>query len=138
MAGSDQDIRNKILERFSSIFADGPPPPEDRFDEIPTPSKRGGDTSWHLLAIAYVEDKEAAGVSRRQACNQFEDILKTKLNHRVGDYVVLDAVNSHHGRPFRNTASRNFAAAVLNNDIEHAVEWFKHLTSSERIRWGFE
>jgi hypothetical protein len=138
MTDSDQDISNKILERFSPIFADGPPPPEDRIDEVPTPRKRDGDKSWHLLAVAYVEDKETAGVSRRQACKDFEDFMKAEHNYHVDRDIVLDAVNSHHGRPFRNTASRNFAAAVLNNDIESAIKWFKHLTSSQRVRWGFE
>ena len=138
MTDSDQIIRDKILERFRSIFADGPPPPEDYIDEVPEPKKRSGDKSWHLLAITYVEDKEAVGISRRQACKDFEDIMRMEHNHQVGENVVLDAVNSHHGRPFRNTASRNFAAAVLNNDIEGAIKWFKHLTSSQRVRWGFE
>jgi hypothetical protein len=138
MASSDKEIRDKILKRFVSIFETGPPSTEDRIDEIKDPRGRKRDKVWHQLAIAYSKDKESIGISRRQACREFHEILISKHNHHVTYGTVLEVVNSYHGRPFRSVASRNFAAAVLNNELEGAIEWFKHLTSTQRKRWGFE
>jgi hypothetical protein len=43
-----------------------------------------------------------------------------------------------YGRPYKGVANKKFVFAVLQNDLDAAVHWFKHLNTQERIRWGFK
>ncbi len=132
---SDEDIGKRILARFPRVFELGP---QDEIEEEFVETRGRKTTFWHPLAITYAEEREAAGISRNKACREFRRLLKDNHNLHVALGTVIDVVRSHHGRPFRSVAGKRFTTAVLDNDLDAAIDWFKHLSPKERKRWGFE
>lgn len=132
---TDEEIGKWILERFSDFFKLGP---QDELKEEFVETRGRKPVFWHPLAITYVRKREAAGVSRNQACREFRRILKNKHNYNVTLGTVLDAVRSHYGRPYRSVAREKFATAILDNDLDATIKWSKRLSPKERRRWGFE
>ena len=132
---SDEEIGKRILARFPRAFSLGP---QDKLKEkfVETRGKHSG--FWHPLAIAYVEEREADEISINQACREFLQILEDKYNYHVTLGTVSDVIRSKRGRPFRYISGKQFLTAVLDNDLDAAIKWFKHLSPKERKRWGFE
>lgn len=132
---TDEEIRELILKRFPRAFELGP-----AGDEIIEHEETRGRRSsfWHSLAVEYVKGREADGISRNEACREFQKRLANEFSYNVADETVMDAVRSNYGRPYRNIANKKFVFAVLQNDLDQAVHWFKHLSPKERRRWGFE
>ncbi len=131
----DDEIRELILKRFPRTFKLGP-----AGDEIIEHEETRGRRSafWHQLAIEDVKSREADGISRNEACKKFQQRLAAEFGHHVSPKTVRDVVRSRYGRPYKNIANKKFVFAVLQNDLDHAVHWFNHLSPKERIRWGFE
>ncbi len=132
---TDEEIGKRILEQFPRAFELGP---QDKLKEefVETRGKHSG--FWHPLAITHAKDREAAGATRTKACEEIQQILEDKYNYHIEIGTVLEVVNSAHGRPFRYVAGKQFVTAILDNDLDAAVKWFKHLSPKERRRWGFE
>jgi len=85
-----------------------------------------------------VKEREAAGASRKKACREFRRILKNNHNYNISLITVLDVVRSHYTRPYRSVAGKKFATAILDNDLDSAIKWFKRLSPKDKNRWGFE
>jgi len=132
---TDEEIGKRILARFQRAFDLGP---QDKLKEEFVETRGRKPVLWHPLVITYVNEREAAGVSRNKACREFRRILKDKHNYNVTLGTVLDAVRSHYGRPYRSVAGRKFATAVLDNDLDGSIKWFKRLSLKDQKRWGFE
>ena len=132
---SDEEIGKRILERFPRAFTLGP---QDKLKEEFVETRGRKTTLWHALAITHAKEREAAGATRTKACEEFQKILAEKHNYHIDIGSVLEVVNSKHGRPFRYVAGKKFEAAILDNDLDEAIKWFKHLSPKERKRWGFE
>ena len=132
---TDEEIRELILRRFPRAFKLGP-----AGDEIVEHDETRGRSSsfWHSPAVEYVKGREADGISRNEACREFQKRLANEFSYYVADETVMDAVRSNYGRPYRNIANKKFVFAVLQNDMDQIVHWFRHLSPKERRRWGFE
>jgi hypothetical protein len=132
---SDEEIRQIILKRFPRTFELGP-----AGDEIVEHEETRGRKSafWHQLAIEYVKTHESDFTSRNEVCKRFQKRLAAEFGHNVSPKTVRDVVRSHYGRPYKNIANKKFVFAVLQNDLDQAVYWFRHLSPKERKRWGFE
>ena len=132
---SDEEIGKRILARFPRTFALGP-----ANDEIIEHHETRGRNSgfWHPLAIEYVKFREAEGVTRNEACREFQQRLATEFSYNVTNKTVMDVVRSKYGRPYRGIATKKFVFAVLQNNLDQAVYWFRHLSPKERKRRGFE
>jgi len=67
--------------------------------------------------------------------------VRRKLNR--GRYVVvavetvMDVVRRY-SRLLTAEAEQQFAEAILDNDIDAAVRWYKHLTRTQRTKWGLD
>ena len=131
----DEEIRELILKRFPRAFQLGP-----AGDEIIEHEETRGRRSsfWHSLAVEHVKSREADGISRNEACREFQRRLASEFNYYVADETVMDVVRSNYGRPYRAIANKKFVVAVLQNDMDQIVHWFKRLSPKERRRWGFE
>ena len=132
---SDNEIRQIILKRFPRTFELGPAGDEI----IEHEETRGRNPAfWHPLAVEHAKFREAEGINRNEACREFQKRLANEFNINVADETVMDVVRSNYGRPYRGKANKKFVHAVLQNDLDQAVYWFKHLSPEERKRWGFE
>ena len=132
---TDDEIRELILKRFPRAFELGP-----AGDEVIEHEETRGRRSlfWHSLAVEHVKGREADGISRNEACREFQKRLAIEFSYYVADETVMDAVRSNYGRPYRGIANKKFVFAVLQNDLDQIVHWFKYLSPKERRRWGFE
>ena len=137
---SDDEIRALILKRFARIFAHGKP--QTVYGDIG--EKRGRSKGWwHPLAIAFVRRRERQGALRNQACRDFCDWMEDRRKRSRGRHVtiavgtVLDVVVRYR-RSLIAEAEQGFAEAILDNDIDTAVYWYKHLTRTQRVRWGLD
>ena len=132
---TDDEIRELILKRFPRAFELGPAGDE----VIEHEETRGRSSSfWHSLAVEHVKGREADGISRNEACREFQKRLANEFDYHVAEETVMDAVRSSYGRPYRGIANKKFVFAVLQNDLDQIVHWFKYLSPKERRRWGFE
>ena len=132
---NDDQIRELILKQFPRTFELGPAGGE----VIEHDETRGRRSSfWHSLAVEHVKSREADGISRNEACREFKKRLASEFSINVADETVMDVVRSKYGRPYRGIANKKFVFAVLQNNLDEAVYWFKNLSPKERIRWGFE
>jgi hypothetical protein len=132
---NDDQIRDLILERFPRTFSLGP-----AGDDIVENKETRGPKSafWHTLAIEYAKSREAEGISRNEACREFQKRLANEFSLNLAAETIMDVVRSKYGRPYKNVANKKFVFAVLQNDLDAAVHWFKNLSPKERIKWGFE
>ncbi len=130
---SDEEIGKRILARFSRAFELGRPSNEEPIDFKETRGRGKG--YWHAEAIAYSKQREAAGMKRNVACDEFNQILKDRDNYFVTKGTVRDVVRSHYGRPYRGKSIKEFELAVLENDLDEAIKWFKHLSPIDRKKW---
>jgi hypothetical protein len=132
---TDDEIRILILKRFPRTFEIGP-----AGDEIIEHQETRGrrPSFWHRLAVEYVKQRETEGITRDEACREFQKQLVTEFNYNVSTKTVMNAVRSTYGRPYKDVANKKFVFSVLQNDLDQAVHWFKHLSPKERRRWGFE
>jgi hypothetical protein len=130
---TDDEIRDLILDRFPRTFALGP-----AGDEIIEHDETRGRNSvfWHQLAVEHAKKREANGISRNQACREFQARLENEFSYNITVGTVMDVVRSQYGRPYKAIANQKFVFAVLQNDLDEAVNWFKHLSPKERKRWG--
>jgi len=73
----DEEIRELILKRFPRAFQLGP-----AGDEIIEHEETRGRRSpfWHSLAVEHVKSREADGISRNEACREFQRRLASKFN----------------------------------------------------------
>jgi hypothetical protein len=132
---TDEEILRIIKTRFARVFEFGPAEEaEDTFTET-RGRKRA---SWHQLAVDYAEKREGDGISRNEACREFKSKLENNYRLHVALETIYDVVRSYKGRPHRYVALPSFELAVLENDEENCVYWFKKLTPKERAKWGFE
>ena len=130
----DDEIRELILKRFPRTFELGPAGDE----LIEHEETRGRNSSfWHSMAVEHAKYREADGITRDEACREFQKRLATEFSYHVTVGTVMDTVRSNYGRPYRGKTNKKFVFAVLQNDLDQAVHWFKHLSPKERKRWGF-
>ena len=107
----DDQIRDLILERFPRTFAFGPAG-EDIVEHEET---RGPKSAfWHTLAIEYVKSREAEGISRNEACREFQKRLASEFSLNLAAETIMDVVRSKYGRPYKNVANKKFVFAVFN------------------------
>lgn len=141
MSDDDDVIRKRILTRFTNIFEHGKPQTikadigekrgRSRFE-------MGGKGWWHQLVISYVEKREQEGISRNEACRDFQKILSEKHKLNLAEETVMDVVRSFHGRFLYDEAEWRFPEAILDNDLDAAVNWFKKLRSEQKKKWGLD
>jgi hypothetical protein len=132
---SDEEILRIIKNRFARVFEFGPAEEsEDNFTE----SRGRKRALWHQLAVDYAEKREGDGISRNEACREFKLQLEDNHGLHVALETIYDVVRSNKGRPHRYVALPSFELAVLENNEEECVYWFKKLTPKGRAKWGFE
>ena len=132
---TDDEIRESIIQRFPRTFEIGPAGDEI----IEHQETRGRSPSfWHRLAVEYVKKRELERITRNEACREFQNKLATEYKYNVSVKTVMNAVRCTYGRPYKDIANKKFVFSVLQNDLDQAVHWFKHLSPKERRRWGFE
>lgn len=138
---SDEVIRERLLTRFSRVFEHGPPKTitadiADKRGQSKT--EEGGKGWWHPLAIAYEAKRVSEGAKTNQACREFQKILAKRHSWNVVDGTVMDVVRSNRGRNFREDTEQQFCIAVIDNDIDRAVSYYKLLTPKQRARWDLD
>ncbi len=132
---TDDEIRELILKQFPRIFQISP-----ANNEIIRHQETRGRKPlfWHRLAVEYVKQRETEDISIDEACREFQKRLAAEFNYNASKKTVMNAVRSTYGRPYKDVANKKFVFAMLQNDLNQAVHWFKGLSPKERRRWGFE
>ena len=104
---TNEEIRKIILKRFPRTFAFGPAG-DDIIEHEETRGRKS--TFWHTLAIEYAKSREAEGISRNEACREFQKRLADEFSLNLAAETIMDVVRSKYGRPYRNVANKKLAS----------------------------
>ena len=134
MSVSDDEIRLLIRKRYPNRFRSGPLPDEPT-NFVETRGRKS--TPWRNALVKHVDARIKDGVTANQACREFQSALPNNFNITVSEETVIDAYRSAKGRPYRGKAPNYFSEAVLQEDMDAAIFWFRHLTANEKKAKGF-